>query len=154
MNHTDMAADIDSFLAKYQPDIVAQMQAARVWVKQHVPRGYEVVYDNYNALVFAFGASLRTSELVVSVAGYPKWVTIFFAHGSTLPDPEGLLTGTGKSIRGLRLESAATLERAAVGRLLEQALAEHAQAFREAPVLSTVVKSVSAKQRPRKPAPR
>ena len=117
-----------------------------------VPKGYELVYDNYNALVFGFGPTLRASDAVVSVAGYPRWVTLFFLMGTNLEDPEGLLQGAGRRVRSIRLEPFEILQSQPVRALLEQALARHAPAFQTAPALSVIVRSVSEKQRPRKPA--
>jgi hypothetical protein len=37
-------------------------------------RGHELVYDDYNALMFGFSPTDRTSEAFISVAG---WVTLF-----------------------------------------------------------------------------
>ena len=54
------------------------------------PQGYELVYDNYNALVFAFASTDRASGAILSNAVYPRWVTRFFAHGVDLSDPQGL----------------------------------------------------------------
>ena len=34
-----------------------------------------------------FGRSERSSEIVFSIAIYPRWVSLFFAKGVGLPDP-------------------------------------------------------------------
>jgi hypothetical protein len=89
------AAQISRFLARYTPEIAAQLQAAREHLASHFPHGVELVYDNYNALVFGIASSERASDVIVSVAGYPKWVTLFFFHGVDLPDPTRILEGSG-----------------------------------------------------------
>lgn len=146
------ATDIEAFLAKYSPEVAAQLCDARAHLARHFPRGFELVYDNYNALVFAYAASDRASDAVVSVAGYPKWVTLFFLHGASLPDPSGLLEGKGAQVRSVRLAPPSRLLEPAVQALIKAAKAGHT-GFGAAPKLSTLVKSVSAKQRERKPAP-
>jgi hypothetical protein len=80
--------EVAAFLAKYTPAIAAQTQAVREHLLRVFPRGFELVYDNYNALAFGFGPTQRASDLVVSVAAYPKWVTLFFLNGATLPEPQ------------------------------------------------------------------
>lgn len=142
---------IARFLAKYTPAISADLQAARGVLRRLVPRGYELVYDNYNALVFGFGLTVRASDVVVSLAAYPKWVTLFFLHGASLADPAGLLQGSGSRVRSVRLSPLGVLRSEPVQALLRRALEGHAAAFSEAPALTTIVKSVSAKQRPRQP---
>jgi len=114
------------------------------------PRGHELVYDNYNALVFGFSPTERTSDALLSVAGYPRWVTLFFLRGAALDDPHKLLQGAGSQVRSIRLAAVECLDRPEVLSLIEQAVQPHAAAFGAAPALSTVVKSVSLKQRPRR----
>ncbi len=146
-------SEIASFLAKYSREIAAQLRAARSRLRKMFPRGCELVYDNYNALVFAFAPGERASEAVVSVAGYPRWVTLFFLDGVKLKDPHKLLQGSGRQVRGVRLASADELDQPSIRALIEQAIAPHTQAFAAATPLRTVIRSVSAKQRARRPSP-
>ena len=152
---TDAASErrIAGFIDKYTPRIAAQLRDARQRLRAHFPRGVEMVFDNYNALVFGIGPSDCTRESFISIAGYPKWVTLFFLDGSGLDDPGGLLEGDGKQVRGIRLKAAADLDAPAVRALIDQAIAPHRAALDAAPPLSTVIKAEAAKQRPRRPAP-
>ena len=143
--------EVRTFLAKYEPVIVAQVQAARKHLATLFPRGYELVYDNYNALVFGISTTERASDAIVSVAAYPRWVTLFFLKGAALSDPAGLLEGEGSTVRSIRLSPPEVLESKAVTALITQARCPYDAAFAQAPRLSTVIKSVSSKQRPRRP---
>ncbi len=142
---------IPKFLIRYTPEIASQLKAARLHLAGHFPRGYELVYDNYNALVFGYGPTDRASDAIVSIAGYPQWVTLFFLHGATLRDPKKLLQGTGVQVRSIRLRPASVLLEPAVQALIKAAIAPSAKALAAAPPLETIVKSVSAKQKPRRP---
>ena len=146
-----MEAQIAGFLAKYTPAIETQLREARARLRAMFPRGFELVFDNYNALVFGISPTERTSESFLSVAGYPKWVTLFFLNGAALHDPHGLLEGEGKQVRGIRLKEPASINTPEVQALITQAVAPYESAFLAAPGLTTVVKLVSAKQRPRRP---
>jgi hypothetical protein len=152
MRNMPAASDIDDFLGKYTPAIAAELAAARAHLATHFPRGHELVYDNYNALVFAFGSSAKSSDAIVSVAGYPRWVTLFFFRGVDLPDPLGLLEGDGSQIRSVRLAPPSRLHEPAVQALIRAAIAAAGKHLDAAPALTTTVKSVAAKQRSRKPA--
>ncbi len=145
-------AQIDSFVSKYTPEIAAQLRHARTKLRALFPRGYELVYDNYNALVFGFGATERASDALVSVAGYPKWVTLFFLKGAGLRDPHRLLKGAGTQVCSIQLASPKDLDKPEILALIAQAVQPHLPAFAAAPRLSTILKSVSKKQRPRRPA--
>ena len=150
-NNVPKNKEVRPLLAKYLPEIVAQVQAARRHLAKVIPRGYELVYDNYNALAFGFSPTDRASGAVVSIAAYPRWVTLFFLKGAKLSDPSGLLQGEGSTVRSIRLTTSKVLSSKAVTALIKQALRPHAAAFAQAPPLTTVIKSISAKQRPRRP---
>ena len=146
----DADPQIRGFLRKYTPAIAKQLREARRLLRAHFPRGFELVYDNYNALAIGIGPTERGSTAILSVAGYPNWVTFFFLHGAALHDPTRLLAGAGARVRSLRLKQPQDMNSAAAKVLIAQALRPHAAALRAAPKLTTIVKSVSAKQRPRR----
>ena len=129
-----------------------QLREARSALRGIFPRGFELVFDNYNALVFAISPTGKTSEAFISVAGYPRWVTLFFLHGASLRDPHNLLEGSGKQVRSIRLETPASISTPEVEALIEQAVKPHRRALQAAPTLTTTIKTVVAKQRPRRPA--
>jgi hypothetical protein len=81
----------------------------------------------------------------------PKGVALSFYYGATLPDPDKVLLGEGKQNRFVRLESAATLADAAVEALIAAALAQAKTPLPKSGRGHTVIKSISAKQRPRRP---
>ena len=145
---------IAAFVDKFTPAIAAQLRDARQRLRAYFPRGVEMVFDNYNALVFGIGPSEQSRESFISIAGYPKWVTLFFLNGAGLPDPEGLLEGGGKQVRGIRLKTPADLDSPAIAALIGHAIAPHRDALAAAPPLATVVKMEVEKQRPRRPAAR
>ena len=148
-----MPGQVDGFLAKYSPDIAKLGRAARARMRRKLPGWSEFVYDNYNALVFGFGPTGRPSDAVFSIALYPKWVRLFFLQdGPSLRDPEKLLSGTGSRVRSLVLRDAGDLDTPAVRALMAQAMAGAPRAAAKTP--PTTVRSVSAKQRPRRPPAR
>lgn len=151
MTSDPVESQIAGFVAKYAPAIQDQLRDARSRLRALFPRGHELVFDNYNALVFGISATERTTDSFVSIAGYPKWVTLFFLRGVDLVDPAGLLVGDGKQVRSIRLESAADLDRPEVLALIAQATLPHASTFGAAPPLTTTVRMVGEKQRPRRP---
>lgn len=142
---------IDGFLAKYDPAIEKEARAARRVLRKAMPTAFELVYDNYNALVFAFGASEKAGDIVMSIALYPRWVTVFFLHGAALDDPESLLEGSGKTIRGVRLTGdAKDLAKPAMRALIAQAIAKAKTPMPKTGKGETIIKSESPKKRPRK----
>jgi hypothetical protein len=117
-----------------------------------VPRGYELVYDNYNGLVIGYSPSERASDAIVSIAAYPRWVTLFFLNGVSLRDSLSLLEGKGSRVRSVRLQSPSDLDRPEIKQLIEQALGPCRADLAECPRIKTIVKSISTKQCPRRPS--
>jgi hypothetical protein len=142
---------LEAFIDEYEPHIGAQARAALAKMRALVPGAVEMVYDNYNALVIGYGATERPSAFVCSLALYPRWVTLFFADGARLPDPTRRLTGSGKTVRSIRLAGAETLDEPDVRALLRTALERSETPFDPARPNRLVIRSVSAKRRPRRP---
>jgi hypothetical protein len=146
--------ELDSFLARYTPEIEALARKVLAKLRTRLPGAVELVYDNYNALAIGFGPNDRSSDAVFSIAVFPRWVSLFFLQGAKLKDPEGLLSGKGNQVRHIVLENASTLDRPGVKALMKQALADAPRTLHERSRHRILIKSISAKQRPRRPAKR
>jgi len=147
----DAQAHLDGFIDKYAPEIAADGRSALKFLEKRLPTATRLVYDNYNALVVAFGSTQRVSDVILSVALYPKYVRLFFLRGLALPDPNGLLEGNGATVRSVKLAPISRLETPEVCALIDAAVANASPLPSEGggPL---VIKSISAKQRPRRPA--
>ena len=141
---------LDGFIGKFAPDIAATIRRAVAMVSARLPGATIQVYDNYNALAIAFGASEKRQSIVCSVAGYPRWVSLFLSNGPTLPDPEGLLEGAGNTVRHVKLIGD-RMDSPAVAALIDAAAASVATPIDPAGDGRLVIKSISARQRARRP---
>jgi|ERR1035437_6433479 hypothetical protein len=141
------------FMARFTPEVEALAEAALAKMRARFPNAIQMVYDNYNFLVIGFGPTERASEAIFSLALFARGVILCFVQAAAkLPDPKKLLKGSGKQARHIRLESAAVLDRPAVKALMSQALKRAAVPFDATVPGRLIIKSVSAKQRPRRPA--
>jgi hypothetical protein len=140
-----------AFLSKYDPAIAKVAKAAVARMRKYVPGAVELVYDNYNALVMGFGPTEHASEAIVSIALYPRWVTLFFLQGARLTDPARLLKGAGSRVRHIVVSEVAILDQPAVRGLIRQAIATAPRPIDAGAKRRMVVRAVSAKQRPRRP---
>ncbi len=146
------AAQLKTFLAKYTPEMHAEMKAAHAKMRKLVPGAVEMVYDNWNGLVVGFGPTERASEAVLSLIVLPDHVTLCFLKGKKLPDPDKLLRGGGNVVRHYRLTALADLDKRPIRKLITLAIAQADPPFDTAARNTLVIKSVSAKQRPRRPS--
>jgi hypothetical protein len=139
-----------SFIAKFEPRLQKLIGAARRELRRRFPTAVEVVYDNYNFLVFGFCTTERPSDCFVSVAAQAKGVVLSFYWGVRVPDPHHLLLGGGNQNRFLRVPSLETLRRPEVLELLDAAVAQSKVPLSTQGRGYTLIKSISAKQRGRR----
>jgi len=144
---------LDQFLAKFTPEIEETARQALRQLRARLPGAIELVYDNYNTLAIGFSPTERASDAIFSIALYPRWVSLFFLiNGTKLRDPDCYLSGTGNKVRHVVLETAAKLDDPAVKDLMAQALELAPKQIDASQPRRLIIKSVSAKQRPRRTA--
>jgi Domain of unknown function (DU1801) len=142
-----------SFVDKFAPEDQRLIRAVRAAVRRRFPTANELVWDNYNFFVIGYSPTERPTDSIVSIAARANGVGLCFLHGASLPDPKKLLLGSGKQTRFIRVESAEKLSHPDVEALIAAAID---QAKIRPPAKGRgrlIIRSVSAKQRPRrKPA--
>ena len=147
----DAQSQLDSFIDKFTPEVAALTRDLLDRMKRRVPGATIMVYDNYNALAIGFGPSDKAGQAVLSLAVMPRWVTLCFLYGAGLPDPHGLLNGSGSRVRHVRLHNAEAFEDPRVQDLIEAALDRCEPPIDPSREQILVIKSISANQRPRRP---
>jgi hypothetical protein len=143
---------LQGFIAKFEPKHQRLIRAVRRALRKRLPTAFELAYDNYNFFVLGYGPSERPSDCILSMAAGANGVGLCFIRGASLPDPDRILLGSGKQTRFLRVPSPAVLSRPEVEALVAAAIARTRIPF---PVQSggkLIIRSVSAKQRPRRKA--
>jgi hypothetical protein len=145
------AKQLNTFLAKYTPDLARQAKTALAKVRELVPGSIEMVYDNYNALAIGFGPSEKASLAVFSIALYPRHINFFFLQGKGLPDPAKRLQGSGNQVRFITLSTPAVLDEPEIRQLLAVALKNAKVPIDHKQKRQLIIKSISKKQRPRRP---
>ncbi|ALL14565.1 DUF1801 domain-containing protein [Caulobacter henricii] len=141
------------FIARFTPDIAACGTEVLARLAARIPEAERLVYDNYNALAVGFGPDERASTVILSVAFYPRWVSLFFMQGAGLDDPHGILKGQGSTVRHVVLTQAGDLDRPEISTMIDQALVKAKKPLPVDGQGRLLIKSVSARQRPRRPGP-
>lgn len=145
-----VAQQVDGFIEKFESAMTQRIRAVRATLRKRFPTGIELVYDNYNFFVIGYSTTERPSDCIVSLAANSKGVGLSFYYGADLPDPHGILEGSGSQNRFVRLvEGAATLKDPRVEELIRAAVDNAKTPLPKAKGYS-VVRSISAKQRPRR----
>ena len=148
----DAEAQLDGFIDKFTPEVAALTRNLIEKMKRRVPGATIMVYDNYNALAIGFGPTDKAGHAVLSLAVMPRWVTLCFLRGVGLPDPHRILNGSGSRVRHVRLHTPEAFDDPRVQDLIEAALDRTEPPIDQAAEQELIIKSISAKQRPRRPA--
>lgn len=117
-------AELQQFLAAFAPEIGSLFLCTRRVVLAVAPDADELIYDAYNAVSAAYSYSGRLKEAFCHVAAYPRYVNLGFNRGAGLPDPTGILAGSGAQIRHVRISAERDLDAPAVRALLQAAARE------------------------------
>ena len=141
---------LSGFIGKFAPEVAKLIRSARRKMRRRLPNAVELVYDNYNFFVIGYGPSEKPSQAIFSLAAQARGVALCFLQGAKLPDPKKILRGSGNVVRNLRLESAATLDRPEVEELIEAALDRAKVPMHPGSKHQLIIRSVSARQRPRR----
>ncbi|HKS55406.1 MAG TPA: hypothetical protein VJS12_08985 [Steroidobacteraceae bacterium] len=150
MAKSDVQATLKACIAKFDPATARVIRASRKRLRAVLPTANEIVYDNYNFFVIGYSPTLRPSDTIVSLAAAANGVGLSFYRGATLPDPQGMLLGTGKQNRFVRLPTAEVLAQRGVKALILAAIRQSKVPLPDHGHGTTLIKSVSAKQRPRR----
>lgn len=94
----------DENLASHAPDVQAAARALDALIREELP-DVVVQYDPGNGLL-AFGRSMRMRDLLFALIPHAGWVNLQLATGALLPNRDGLIEGTGKKIRHIKVRSA------------------------------------------------
>jgi hypothetical protein len=144
---------LKGFIGKFDPKNQALIRAVRKLFRKRLPRANELVWDNYNFFVIGYSPTERPSDTFFSIAAGANGVGLAFYRGATLPDPHGILLGSGSQNRFIRIESLKTLVSPHVDALISAAIAQSRAPLAASGRGQLIIRSISAKQRPRrKPA--
>jgi hypothetical protein len=92
------------------------------------PDTVEVVRLGDRAATYGVGPK-KMSEGYAYILPHKNWVNLGFYKGAELPDPAGIMEGTGKKLRHVKVRSVEDAGRPEIRVLIGEALAERNQAL-------------------------
>ena len=110
------------FLSVYDKRIVDLALAVRREVLTAAPDATEAIYDAYNAVAIGYSFTGRLKESFIHIAVYAPHVNLGFNRGAQMDDPDGMLHGSGKSVRHLTIRDPGDLKKRYVARLVKDAV--------------------------------
>ena len=114
--------ELIAFLYRYPPAIQSLALGLRQVVHAEMAPCHGYVFEMRSKVVLLYSTTERViSDGVCSINVFAKHVTLGFTHGTDLEDAGGILQGTGKALRHVRLLTLADLDRPELRRCLRQA---------------------------------
>lgn len=111
------------FLSTYSPEVQALAYRAREIVLGVDPQASEKVSPGWK--IIGYGLSAKMKDMICGIVPLTSRINLQFARGAELPDPQGLLAGTGKTGRHVGIETLEALESPALRALLRAAFDLH-----------------------------
>lgn len=108
--------------------------AADAAVRAENPTVVRIVWSHQRTIGYGVGPK-KLSEHYAYLDVYDTHLNLGFNRGAALPDPDGLLVGTGKAFRRFAVHDVEDVDRPAIRQLLRAAQREREQALpsRQAP---------------------
>ncbi len=114
--------DFDSALAGASADVQHLAERTRAFVLDVLPAD---ILETVGGTDVGYGWTAGYKGVIAVISVYERWVNLGLPDGVGLPDPGGLMQGTGKRHRHVRISSVDDLERPALRDLLEASLQGH-----------------------------
>jgi Domain of unknown function (DU1801) len=143
-------AQLHGLIAKFASAHQRLMGTVRRSLRKRLPSAHELVYEYSDWLVISYSPNEHGYEGVLAIRASADGVRLYFNRGKGFPDPERLLQGAGTQTRWIHVESASTLARPAIARLIDEAIAGKGVPFARTGRGPLVIRSASAKKRPRR----
>ncbi|HUI84844.1 MAG TPA: DUF1801 domain-containing protein [Candidatus Binatia bacterium] len=116
-----VSREVASFISAHAPEVRDLTLAARSFVLRMIPDVSEQV--DVKARIIGYGYGPKYADMVCMLMPTKAGVNLGIAYAMELPDPDGLLEGTGRLHRHVKLRSKADLEDAALKSLMRAAIA-------------------------------
>jgi hypothetical protein len=111
---------INKLLQSYSPQIIEIVHAARLLILDCFPKALEQV--DLPSRLIAYGTGPKYADTVFTLMSYAGWVNLGIFHALELADPHGLLRGTGRLHRQVKLSHLADVQAPALKELLQAAV--------------------------------
>jgi len=133
------------FLEAYDRPIADLALALREIILEEVPEATEAIYQVYTVAIW-FGFSEKMKDMFCYITTNARHINLGFPRGTTIPDPNHVLQGEGKSMRHIKFTSQGDLERSFVRRYLRASIEQLSEVTSTGGTGKSVVKSVPRKE--------
>jgi hypothetical protein len=123
-NTRSVDAQLDELLSGTSPEMAAVARELRAVVAEALPDGTEQV--DFGNRLLAIGRSMKMRDLLFAIIPHSAHVNLQLADGIDLPNSDGLIEGTGKRIRHIKVRSIEAARSAPVRAAIDAQIAVNA----------------------------
>lgn len=118
-------ADTDALLTDHGPEVRAIFGALTALVREAMPDANEQLDLPDHLLAFGFGppGGTRLRDFAVALIPHRAHVNVQLADGALLDDPTGIIEGTGKRIRHVKVRTPAAASEATLREIIRAQIA-------------------------------
>ncbi len=110
--------DFEQLLATNQPEAQVLARELRRLILRLLPKAREKIYRGWGVADYTFGGPGRG---FITIGPQKRYVNLYFMDGVDLDDPAGLLQGTGKRLRHVKIRKPEDLKKRSLHALVRQA---------------------------------
>ena len=108
---------VAEWLRQLPPNDREIVDALRGMIAGIAPDAHEIIYHD----ALGYGPAASGFDRIFYISVFKDHINLGFFYGAGLPDPDALLTGSGKQMRHVKIRSAESMPRAAITQLLDLA---------------------------------
>ena len=112
-----ISVELEDFLSAFAPGVRNLALALRDLVFEIEPQALEQIDDSAHLLAYGYAATY--THLMCVIILYKDYVNLGFPRGVDLPDPEGLLEGTGKRARHVKIYELSQVDAPEIAALMQ-----------------------------------
>ena len=143
-------AQLRSYIDRLDPKNQTLVRSVRAALRKRFPTANELAYDYTRHFVIGYSPTDRGIDSIVAIAARATGVSLYFSQGPQLPDPKGILLGSGKQTRFVQVEKASQLANPDVEALIAATIEQARVPLPPKGKGSLIIKSPAAKKRPRR----
>ena len=115
-----MSEGFEEIVSSATPQVQALARNTRDLILDVKPDAVELAWPKQNISSYGVGPK-KMSEHYCYIGMFKQHINLGFYYGADLPDPSGLLEGTGKLMRHIKINSQEQLEDPALRQIIEKA---------------------------------
>jgi hypothetical protein len=113
---SDARIPVSEYVRRVPASLRPTLQAGRKTIKANAPKDTEETAWRTWPIRYSVDGMF-----VCGIGNYPRWVSVYFFRGADLDDPDGVLEGSGKGMRHVKLREPKDADATALKKLVRQA---------------------------------